>query len=689
MSKKDEINNSATKQEEEEETSTSTAASSTSEPFSLQFFEDTSKADMHTKETEEDENDNEGEKKAKKKNTKKEKSGKKKPMKLFGTARVDRIDYYSRGGDNGHPLAIDNEEDADLVNDLFSDTKFLTKDHTIENKRFIDISPEEEEEEKEKESSENENESEEEEEGREKKGEVKVKIEDSDEMVDVVMPLGDVINKGKKRPGAPAWFDEDDMETMITLNPKKLRKLRTEQEVNEKNEGLTKQVVVNGSEYQRRLRAQLTKINKKQNVTWATLPSEIKRRKQEAKKAAAAATAASAATRDLASAGGDNNNNNDFVSSSDSEDEDFEREDEALEGSLLRTTEAKVISENSAGGSKRSKPLRKGIIKIARLKDANGTKPSASVITALQFHPAHPEILMTGSLDRTVSLYQIDGKNNAHVSSVLFPDLPVCSAGFVSRSGDEIVVTGRRPFFYAYDVPTGKTSRIDRIIGREERGYPSFCTSPDGKYMALYGAGGAEAVVLSAQTKQLVSTLRMSLGSLRCATFNHDGTKLLASGLGGEVYEFDMRTMRCSAKYVDEGSLYCSAIAMSPGSKYLACGSNSGVVNVYSGDSLRGSSSSEATPLKPEKALMNITTPIDHVVFNHDAQILAMSSHDTFNCLRLVHLPSYTVFSNWPLNTVPLQHVSNMAFSPNSGFFAVGNNKGRVLTFRLFHYLSA
>lgn len=616
------------------------------EPFSMQFFEDTTKDKATAAAIESEESENAASKQPPKK-------VRKAPKEFFGDGENDLVDYYSQEGDVGHPEAIDNEEDAELIKELFSDTQFLTKEHTIEKKKFI------------------EDEEGEDEDGR--VGEVDVKIEDPDEMVDVQV--------SRKRPLSAttnaAWVDDDDKETLISLGAKKLRKLRTEKEVSDKAEGIVGEVVVDGNEYQRRLRAQLSKTNKKTSTSWATLPSEIKKQKQKARDEAKT-SAKNVIKNKFLSAG--------FDEDASEEEDEYDKEEDALEDTLLRSTEAKVASGSARG----TKPLRKGILKIARLRDANSTKPAHSIITSLEFHPEHPEVLMTSSLDRNVSLFQIDGKNNAHVTSVLFHDLPVYSAKFVSN-GDEIVVTGRRPFFYSYDVPSGKTSRIDRIIGREERAYPKFCTSKDGKYLALYGGGGPEAVILSAQTKQLVSTLRMSLGTMLAATFNHDGSKFLASGVGGEIYEYDMRTMRCCGRYADEGSIHTSAIAMSAGSKYLGTGSNNGVVNIYSGDSLKSGVSSDgsAKVIKPEKPLMNLTTPIDRIVFNHDAQIVAMSSHDTFNSLRLVHLPSYTVFSNWPMNTIPLQHVSTMAFSPNGGFFVVGNNKGRVLTFRLFHYPNA
>jgi hypothetical protein len=56
---------------------------------------------------------------------------------------------------------------------------------------------------------------------------------------------------------------------------------------------------------------------------------------------------------------------------------------------------------------------------------------------------------------------------------------------------------------------------------------------------------------------------------------------------------------------------------------------------------------------------------------------------------RVVHIPSLTVFSNWPTSKSPLHYVHSAAFSPNSGYLAIGNARGRVLLYRLHHYSKA
>ena len=114
------------------------------------------------------------------------------------------------------------------------------------------------------------------------------------------------------------------------------------------------------------------------------------------------------------------------------------------------------------------------------------------------------------------------------------------------------------------------------------------------------------------------------------------------------------------------------------------CRSNSGVVNLYPTASLLAST----TPT-PAKAFMNLTTRIDTLAFNHDAQLLALASKRNKDSLRLVHVASQTVFANWPTSQTPLSYVQCLAMTPSSGYLAVGNDKGKVLLYRLNHFGSS
>ena len=121
-------------------------------------------------------------------------------------------------------------------------------------------------------------------------------------------------------------------------------------------------------------------------------------------------------------------------------------------------------------------------------------------------------------------------------------------------------------------------------------------------------------------------------------------------------------------------------------------GAESGVVNLYNDrhnttttTHSRGLSLT-ATERTPLNSIKNMTTPADNLCFNHDGQILAMSSQRETNGLKLLHMPTQTVFSNWPTSKTPLKYVWPMDFSPGSKYMAVGNDHGKCLPYELKHY---
>lgn len=147
--------------------------------------------------------------------------------------------------------------------------------------------------------------------------------------------------------------------------------------------------------------------------------------------------------------------------------------------------------------------------------------------------------------------------------------------------------------------------------------------------------------------------------------------------------KWDLRTRTCLHKGTDEGCINGTSLCTSPNGDLFAAGSDSGIVNIYNqGEFLGGKR-------KPIKAIENLTTRVDFMKFNNDSQILAIGSSMKKDSLKLVHIPSYTVFSNWPPPNRLIHYPKCLDFSPHGGFMATGNAAGKVLLYKLHHYHQA
>ena len=59
--------------------------------------------------------------------------------------------------------------------------------------------------------------------------------------------------------------------------------------------------------------------------------------------------------------------------------------------------------------------------------------------------------MLTAGQDKTLNLFHIDGQRNPKVQGLYIKDMPITSA-FFCRRGAEVVMTGKRPYFYFFDL---------------------------------------------------------------------------------------------------------------------------------------------------------------------------------------------------------------------------------------------
>ncbi|KAI9119192.1 hypothetical protein K1719_009867 [Acacia pycnantha] len=428
----------------------------------------------------------------------------------------------------------------------------------------------------------------------------------------------------------PAWVDEEEELTAVNIDKvSRLRKLRKEED----------ESLITGSEFVSRLRAQHIKLNP--GTDWAQFDSRSKEDK-----------------------------------SSDDESTDEENEVSVGRGykdvdDILRTNEDLVVKSSSK--------LLPGHLEYSGLVDANIQDPSNGPINSVQFH-RNAQLLLSAGLDRRLRFFQIDGKRNTKIQSIFLEDCPIRKASFLP-DGSQVIVSGRRKFFYSFDLVKAKVDKIGPLVGREEKSLETFEVSPDSRLIAFVGNEGY-ILLVSTKTKELVGTLKMN-GTVRALTFAENGQQLLSTGGDGHIYHWDLRTMTCMHKGIDEGCINGTALCTSPGGELIATGSDVGVVNIYNREEFLGGKR------KPLKAIDNLITKVDFMKFNNDSQILAICSSMQKSSLKLIHIPSYTVFSDWPPPNKNLHYPRAIDFSPGGGFMAVGNAAGRVLLYKLHHYQHA
>jgi U3 small nucleolar RNA-associated protein 18 len=464
--------------------------------------------------------------------------------------------------------------------------------------------------------------------------------------------------------GTAAWDDSDDERVLVSLaNAPRLRKLRrTEAED-----------VVSGEEYTRRLRKQFQVLNPPPEwARYAVEQSSIKKRRHS--------------TNDMS----------DEEGSEDEIDGDGDISSVAPLSDLLQGANSLVRSSEPSNGKRRK--LRAEVIDIQRQSDLPNVQPSA--ITSLSVHPNLPLLLSSGP-SSTLYLHHLTPSPPAPTPNPLLTSMHIRGSQLTTTAfhptDSRIFLSARRRYFHIWDLATGKVDKITRTYGHqhEQRSMERFKLSPDGRFLALLGSsrkGGGVINILDATTLQWTSQVRIeSRGGIAEFAWWRDSTGLCIAGKNGEVTEWSATDREVVARWQDEGAVGTTTIALGGQhdlvksrfgtDRWIAIGSSSGIINIYdrrvwlsptpttttsTSHKQKSQQHQHQQPIpenpKPTRTLDHLTTPTSHLVFSPDAQILAVASKWKRDAMRLVHLPSCTVFKNWPTGATPLGRISSVAF---------------------------
>ena len=223
----------------------------------------------------------------------------------------------------------------------------------------------------------------------------------------------------------PAWVDDEEDRTEVDIvKIARLRKLRKEAD----------ERVISGREYEARLRGHHAKMNP--STGWADMDRKAP------------------------------------LPDGESDDEGEGRVDNAL-----RNNDELVV--------KGTAKLLPGMLDFSRLVDDNAQDPSSGPINSVQFH-RNGQLMLVAGLDKHLRFFQIDGKRNPKIQSIFIEDCPVHKASFLP-DGSEVILSGRRKFFYSFDLVKAAVSKIGPLTGRDEKSLETFEVSPDSRTIAFVG----------------------------------------------------------------------------------------------------------------------------------------------------------------------------------------------------------
>ena len=330
-----------------------------------------------------------------------------------------------------------------------------------------------------------------------------------------------------------------------------------------------------------------------------------------------------------------------------------------------------------------------------------------SIITNIEYSKNGQLMVITG-LDKTLEL--INTQNKRVLKKLFLNDLPIMCCRF-SADNKEIIITGRRPYFYIFKLSTFEIIRINKIINRNERSWEYIQVSPTNKYYCFIG-GNKAIILLNKKTKKSIKTMYLSK-VISKIKFNKDGSLMYVLTLDCYIYIFDMKNgYKCVDCIKLNGIIKGMCFDIYNELNLIAVGCSSGIVSVYKyynlnnelslDDKLKilndkdGLNDDNLYTINGDTIVLNavydigsLTTTVTGVKFNHDGQLLLIYSRLRENSIRLVNVKTGKVYINWPgklHKKYGYNYVYNAVFSPKSGYIAVGNDCGYVKLVRLHFY---
>nr|CAD2195316.1 unnamed protein product [Meloidogyne enterolobii] len=365
-------------------------------------------------------------------------------------------------------------------------------------------------------------------------------------------------------------------------------------------------------------------------------------------------------------------------------------DDEKCDSSVALNAIARFAGTTNIG----SKSLPAKELKFTLLRDPTIGHQQGTV-NCLKFHPSMPILVSALSTGRIV-LFQICDdvnnlllrKSNFFLQDVTIPNISFDNITFFDR-GSLFASANNRNDCYIYDLLIGEITQIKQPKAMDKSSARKIRLSADGNYIA-YLVNNADIFVFLFKTMDHLHTYRGAENIVDFCFSPINREQIVALAVNGTVYIWNLIKYSEVIQFFDEGCVKATCMAFSLNGQFLACGSNTGIVNVYDMNDYKWLNKKQNSSQRPLlfATFDQLTTSVSWLEFSKDAQLLAMGSTVKKMAVRLGHLASGTVFQNFPSRQEHFskERLTTCAFSPKGAFFAVGTKEGRTRLYQLKHF---
>lgn len=314
-----------------------------------------------------------------------------------------------------------------------------------------------------------------------------------------------------------------------------------------------------------------------------------------------------------------------------------------------------------------------------------------AVVQTLDFHENN-EIFLSAGYDKLMKLYSVKKEENYGLytdefkkslkvlKNVFFEDFPLQKCSFMHKK-NQILCCGLKKHLLVYDILAEKTEKFASNLFTSffTKQINNYSLSKDGNYIALNNEKG-DIVIISAKNMEYLFHLKSNEPCI-VTHFTNDSKYLFSAGVSGKIYQWDLQKRQIFDCVRDAGASTINCLGLSSNDNLIASGGLNGIVNIY-----ERNAKTKKIDHHPLKEIQNLTTSITGLEINSKGEMMVISSKWKKRAVRLVHLGTKTVFSNWPNMKTNLQFVTSLKMSENCKYITFGNDEGNVFLYNFKHY---
>uniref|UniRef100_A0A8R1I5K0 WD repeat-containing protein 55 homolog n=1 Tax=Caenorhabditis japonica TaxID=281687 RepID=A0A8R1I5K0_CAEJA len=348
--------------------------------------------------------------------------------------------------------------------------------------------------------------------------------------------------------------------------------------------------------------------------------------------------------------------------------------------------EEESLLRSAAGYLAKDSKLPKTTIHTSYLKDFNIGHRFTRPITVVKFHKTRP-VLITADQGGNVQLFKVsrEVRQDHFLQSATFKKFPIDCMEIAEQGTAVICSSSSKEYLMQYNMETRQVTELRPPNTVPKQGIRIFAISHDSKFLALAGHN-SHIYIVHAVSMEHVKTISLPANATAIKFYPTHSRELWVICENGQIV---IASMSCDSvfkvnkqhTFTDDGAVHGTTIALTQHGEFFATGSDTGIVNVYSGQDCR-----DSTTPRPLFNVSNLVTSVSSIAFTSDAQLMAICSSVKENHLRLVHIASQTTFKNFPDRHGKVTHARCVDFSPNGGYLAVGNEDGKLNVFSIHHF---